>query len=191
TTCSGEDPKNLLLTRFFPRKPVSQAHSTRVSHRRPLTRRLPGWGRRPVSPGHSWRNPMHVDSRKSARFQPTLASLESRAVPSATATVLGSKLDITCDDAGSLVQIRDNGKGDVTAWVKSASGTVTVAGSGINDISVHGKAGNDTVDFRTTGNLIHALTVHEDLGAGNDYSYSDLYNGISGVPLTLDLSAGA
>jgi hypothetical protein len=47
------------------------------------------------------------------------------------------------------------------------------------------------VDFRTTGNLINSLAVHEDLGAGNDYSYTDLYNGISGVPLTMDLNMGA
>lgn len=134
---------------------------------------------------------MHLNSRTPDRFQPTLTALEGRAVPSAAVTVIGSKLDITCDDAGSFIQIRDNGRGDVTVSVKSATGTLTAAGAGIADISVHGKAGNDTVDFRTTGNLLHALSLHEDLGAGNDYSYSDLYRGISGVPLVLDVNAGA
>jgi len=134
---------------------------------------------------------MHLTSRTPDRFQPALTSLENRAVPSAAATIVGSKLDITCDDAGSFVQIRDNGQGAVTVYMKNATGVLTAAGSGINDIAVHGGAGNDTVDFRTTGNLIHALSLHEDLGAGNDYSYTDLYRGISGVPLVLDINAGA
>ena len=126
---------------------------------------------------------MQFQVRPTFRFQPLLTLLEGRALPSASITALGAKLDITCDDAGSAVQVRDNGKGDVTVVVKSATGTVTAAGTGITDVAVHGKAGNDSVDFRTTGNLIHALTLHEDLGAGNDYSYTDLYNGVSGVPL--------
>src|SRR5438132_5087179 len=133
---------------------------------------------------------MHRKSRTPDRFQPTVTAIESRALPSAAVAVIGSKLDITCDDAGSAVQVRDNGKGDVTVVVKSATGTVTASGTGITDVAVHGKAGNDSVDFRTTGNLIHALSLHEDLGAGNDYSYTDLYNGVSGVPLNIDLDGG-
>jgi hypothetical protein len=134
---------------------------------------------------------MHFYTRKPARFSPALNLLEGRALPSATVAVLGSKLDITCDAAGSSVQIRDNGKGDVAVSVRSIDGTVTASAHAITDIAVHGKAGNDTVDFRTTGNLITALNLHEDLGAGNDYAYTDLYNGISGVPLNIDIDGGA
>ena len=134
---------------------------------------------------------MDLGNRKSTRFLPTLTILEGRALPSAAAAVLGAKLDITCDDAGSSVQIRTDGHGNVTAIVKSATGTVTAAGANVTDIAVHGKAGNDTVDFRTTGNLVHALNLHEDLGAGNDWSYLDLYRGVSGVPLNIDIDGGA
>jgi len=134
---------------------------------------------------------MQVTNRHSNRFQPVLTHLEGRALPNAAIATHGTKLDITCDDAGSMVQIRDNGKGNVTAVVKSASGVITMAGSGITDVAVHGKAGNDTIDFRTTGNLVTALNLHEDLGAGNDYSFTDLYRGVSGVPLNIDIDGGS
>jgi hypothetical protein len=133
---------------------------------------------------------MQLHNRQSCSFQPTLTLLEGRALPSATATILGSKLDITCDDAGSMVQIRDNGKGAVTAVVKSAGGSVSAAGAGITDIAVHGGPGNDIVDFRTTANLVTALHLHEDLGAGNDYSFMDLYRGVSGGPLNIEVNGG-
>jgi hypothetical protein len=134
---------------------------------------------------------MHFYKRTFARFRPTLSLLESRALPSATAAILGSRLDINCDAAGSSVQIRDNGLGAVTATIKSASGTVTASGKGITSIDIIGGAGNDTIDFRTTGNLLTALNLEEDLGGGNNSSYTDLYDGIQAVPVNLTINTGA
>src|SRR5207244_10997760 len=136
--------RKLPLTRFFPRQPGGRAHSTRGRHHRPTHSTPPRTGTPTGSPGQSRRIPMHLKSRTPDHFQPTVTALESRALPSAAVAVIGSKLDITCDDAGSAVQVRDNGKGDVTVVVKSATGTVTAAGTGITDVAVHGKAGNDS-----------------------------------------------
>lgn len=128
---------------------------------------------------------MHLDKRPRNAFKPELVALETRSVPSATVSVAGAKMTINTDPLGGLVQIRDDGRGNVTV----NGGGVTQA-AGIKQIVVEGGAGTDTIDFRTTGNLLHALDIHVNLGAGTDRAYFDLYRGISGVPLDIDIAAG-
>ena len=137
---------------------------------------------------------MHLTTPRSpfARsFQPLLLALERREVPSATAAITGGKLAIHADNAGDYITIRDDGKGDVTASLKSATGTTTIKGSHISQISVLGGDGTDTVNFGLTGNMLTALELDMDLGAGNDHAYMDFYAGISNTALNVDVHGGA
>jgi hypothetical protein len=123
-------------------------------------------------------------------FRPQLLSLDNRCVPSATVTVIGTDMTIHADDLGGLIQIRDDGKGNITVNVPNDK-TPLAKAYNISQIAVLGGAGNDVIDFRTTGTLKHALDFETDLGAGNDRVSIDLYRGIVGAPVNLDLNTGA
>jgi hypothetical protein len=128
-------------------------------------------------------------AQRSFSFKPELFTLDRRTVPSASVSVAASKMIIQADDFGGLLQIRDDGRGNVTVGGPSGSSLMGKA-SGISQVVVHGGARNDVIDFRTTGTLRHLLDLDIDLGAGNDRAYLDLYRGISGVPLNIDIEGG-
>ncbi|MFL5338806.1 MAG: hypothetical protein ACJ8F7_01450 [Gemmataceae bacterium] len=123
-------------------------------------------------------------------FQPRLVALEGREVPSATATVLGNKLAIQADNAGSVISITDDGLGHVSASVTSAGGTVSTKGSNVTQIAVTGGEGNDRVYFALAGTLKTALKMDMDLGAGNDHASMDFYRGISNSAVNVNVRAG-
>jgi hypothetical protein len=131
---------------------------------------------------------MHL-SQRTFSFKPELSVLDQRTVPSASVSVAGSKMIIQADDLGGLVQIRDDGRGNVTVGGPNGSALLG-RGAGIKQIVVHGGDGNDVIDFRTTGMLRHMLELDMDLNSGNDRAYLDLYRGISGVPLNIDIEGG-
>ncbi len=133
---------------------------------------------------------MHLGNRN-FRFRPQLLALENRSVPSASIAMLAGKMSIQADGIASFISVRDNGKGNVTASVKSAHGIVSAKGSHIGQIAILGGAGSDTVDFRLNGALQSPLELDMNLGAGNDRAYMDFYPGIVGTSLKVDLHGGA
>src|SRR5262245_37535759 len=122
-------------------------------------------------------------------FRPHVLTLEDRCVPSATATIAGSLMTIQADPSGGLIQIRTDGMGYVQVSAAGQS-TPLAKASNISKIVVNGGAGSDWIDFRNTGTLKHALDLDLNLAAGNDRAVIDLYRGISGVPVNIDVDGG-
>jgi hypothetical protein len=125
-----------------------------------------------------------------APFKPELGVLERREVPSATVTVVGGKMEITGDGSANAVVIRDDGSGNVSATVVTGSTQVTRSASKVNQIVVHTLGGDDSVSFQLTRNMLTALDLDVDVGAGNDRVAIDLYRGVSGVPLEIEIDGG-
>lgn len=126
-----------------------------------------------------------------ASFKPAVNVLEGRELPSATISVAGGKMEITGDNAANAVVIRDDGSGNVSATVITGSSQASRTASKINQIVIHTQGGDDSVSFQLTKNMLTALDLDIDLGAGNDRAAIDLYRGLSGVPLDISLDGGA
>ena len=124
-------------------------------------------------------------------FRPQLLALDNRSVPSASIVAIGNTLSIRADNIASFISIRDDGKGDINATVKSANETVSSVNAHINRIAIVGSPGNDTVDFRLTAAMHSHLALDMNLGAGNDHAYMDFYAGIVDTSLSVKLLGGA
>ena len=116
----------------------------------------------------------------------TLERLDARDLPSATISQAGAHLLITGDDSANAVVVRDDGHGHITASITSGGSTITTKAAGVSKVVINTLGGDDSLDYRLTGNLLVAEELDVDLGAGNDRAYIDLYRGLSGVPYDLE-----
>lgn len=111
-------------------------------------------------------------TRPSSRLQ--VEALENRCCPS-TVTFHGATLLVQGDDAANNIAITDDGQGNISATVDGQ----TVTGTGIRNVVVHGRRGNDIVSYTLTGALstAHHLNLH--LGDGDDQVNFDFSPGLS------------
>jgi hypothetical protein len=121
----------------------------------------------------------------------TLDRLEGRDAPAAGVVLVGSRLDINGDDMANNIVITDDGHGGVSATITTGKSVVIGGGKGVSKVVIHAGGGDDSVDYRLTGNRLNAEELNVDLGAGNDRLRMDLFKGVTGVPLNLTLDAGA
>jgi hypothetical protein len=108
---------------------------------------------------------LHLSNRARSQpctFRPQLEALESRDCPSAVVTFIPHTLLILGDSGDNTVKITDNGSGTVTASVDSVP---AVTKSGINNILVLTRGGNDTVNYNLTGTLTTPRLLSVDLGS--------------------------
>jgi len=117
-------------------------------------------------------------------------ALEARDMPSASVQIVGTRLEIQGDDAANRVEIHDDGRGNVAVKVTTGAEVVSLSGKNITRINVDAKGGDDVIDYRLTKSLILKQHLDIDTAGGNDNVRVDLYRGISGVPLDLDIDTG-
>ncbi|MBX9582392.1 MAG: hypothetical protein K2X87_18980 [Gemmataceae bacterium] len=98
------------------------------------------------------------------RFTPTLTALEARDCP-ASAILAGRSLYITTSSGADIVRVRDDGRGQVTAEVRGADGTVTAAGAA-DRVFIHLRGRYDTLYYAVTGPVTRRAEVVVDLGRG-------------------------
>ena len=96
----------------------------------------------------------------SFRFAPRLTTLEGRDCASASAIVSDHTLYLMTDPGSDAVDIRDDGKGRLTATVRGADGVTFAGGTGIDKIFVHLRGTHDKLTFTPTpGAKPVALTI--------------------------------
>jgi hypothetical protein len=96
-----------------------------------------------------------------------LEQLEARDCPSASVFAQDHTLYITTEPTSDVVQLRDDGHGQVTASVWDGRGRAIVSSSGIDTIVMHLRGTHDWVDFTAAAPLQHNLSVMIDLGPGS------------------------
>jgi hypothetical protein len=118
-------------------------------------------------------------------FHPRLETLENRCCPS-TVAVHGSTLLIQGDNQANAVSIADDGQGGITATVDGQSAT----GSGITNVVMILRNGNDTVSYTASGILQSPLHLVIQGGRGEDQVTLDFSAGVSAPRLKIDLFGG-
>src|SRR5262245_30031378 len=105
-----------------------------------------------------WKRPRNRPSQ----FRPVLEALDGRDCPIAVITAIPHTLLVLGDNGGNTVQLTGQGDGPLTA---SIDGGAAVTKSGVNDITVFTRGGNDTVKYNLTGPLGTPRVLAIDLGS--------------------------
>jgi len=114
-----------------------------------------------------------------------LEQLEDRCCPS-TFTVNGSNLVIQGDNAANVVELTDDGQGNLTGTVDGEA----VEGAGITNVVFHGRKGDDSFTYTLTGQRTTGQHLVLNLGDGDDTVTLDYAAGVAGPRLKIDLTAG-
>jgi hypothetical protein len=136
-------------------------------------------------------NPLSSTRR---RFRPGIEALEGRCVP-ATMSVVGSTMTIVGDSRDEIIDITDNGDGDLTVLCGSAAevaaghGTIRSVAN-ITAINVTTRGGNDVVHYFQTGDRTRSMTINARLGDGRDVFFADLEGDIDNTRLTMNVHGG-
>jgi hypothetical protein len=122
----------------------------------------------------------------SGRFVPRLEALGDRWCPSVTVQRFGSELWVLGNGAADTVSIMDNGQGQVSV---TADGR-TVTRTGVKQIQVHTRGGDDAVDYTLTGPATRESRLKIDLGAGNDTATLEADGVRLGARVEVDVNGG-
>jgi hypothetical protein len=130
---------------------------------------------------------MISNSQRATRFVPQLESLEVREVPAIQILNTGHTLQIIGDAQANTISILDNGQGTISVSVGTEQFTLT----GINNVKIDTRAGDDTVNYKLTGPLEVTESIEAWLGKGSDTSSFNFGHGIaSDGNLTLKVHDG-
>jgi hypothetical protein len=123
---------------------------------------------------------------RSGRVVPRLESLEDRCCPSSV-TFLNHILQVTGNAASaSTMIIRDDGDGDVTVTLNGK----TTFHSGVQELLLASKGGNDTINYDLTSPLTKSEVLKLNLGDGSDKVKLDFTKGVSAPSLKILVDGG-
>jgi uncharacterized protein YjbI with pentapeptide repeats len=112
----------------------------------------------------------HCAPRRKKGFLPRLETLEDRCLLAVSVSQVGGTLIVTGDGRANNVSITDRGTASAGNITVSIDGNTLTATSGVTDIQVNTKGGNDKVVYNHVGILVGGAVrqVNVNLGAGND-----------------------
>ena len=122
---------------------------------------------------------------RAGRFTPQLETLEDRCCPS-TVTFHTHILTLNGDANNNTMIVRDDGHGDVKVTLNGR----TTSASGVQQILINSKGGNDDIDYALTGKLTTSEQLKLNLGNGNDRVRLDYSKGVSAPSLKIDVDGG-
>jgi hypothetical protein len=100
-----------------------------------------------------------------------LEVLEDRTCPSVSAAVyFGNTLVIVGDAGNDAVTVTDDGAGGISGTILGSTNTASASGTGIKNVLINTKGGDDSVNFTLNGPLTSRLNLAIDLGAWQDTS---------------------
>jgi hypothetical protein len=99
----------------------------------------------------------------------------------------GGALVVFGTKADNTIHITDDGNGGVSVTV---DGGAASSFTGIKNIVVHGRDGNDTVNYQLTGPATLGTHLNLHLGNGNDTATLDFAAGVNSPRLKVDLDGG-
>ena len=122
---------------------------------------------------------------RSGHVKPQLESLEDRCCPS-SATFHSHLLTLTGDSSNSTMIVRDDGHGDVKVTLNGHTSSF----SGVQQLLINSKAGNDDINYALTGKLTSSEQLSLHLGAGDDRVRLDYSKGVAAPSLHINIDGG-
>ena len=117
-----------------------------------------------------------------------IISLEERCCPTASVFAQNHVLYITTDFHSDIVQIRDNGQGQMTVTVRDDEGIQRLNAGGINQVILQLRGEHDWVDISSSAPLGHSLSVQADMGQGaDDRLFVEMNKGLGTGSLSIGL----
>ena len=120
---------------------------------------------------------------RSGRARPQLESLEDRCCPSGV-TFHSHLLALTGDSTNGTMIVRDDGRGDVQVTLDGHRSSY----SGVQQILINSKTGDDTINYALTGKLTESEQLTLNLGSAGDLARLDYSKGVSAPGLKVNIN---
>jgi hypothetical protein len=130
---------------------------------------------------------------RAGRFPLHLEALEDRTCPTSL-SLSGTTLTITGTPTDNTVVVRDQGNGNVTAYLETAQGKMinTLSARGVQTITINSIKANEVVDYTLAGPLTtsYAHTLNIATGSGKNEVNLNLAAGFANSTFNLNLQTG-
>jgi len=111
-------------------------------------------------------------------FRPRVERLENRWCPAVDVFLYGRSMIIRGDANNDLINIQDDGQGNVSATISNTASSDSLSASGVLSVVVYGNNGDDTVNYNLTADLVQRRNIYLYLGNGNDQANLNLNAGL-------------